>query len=359
MFEEYGLVSVSQDGTTFVDLPYDPVSHSGLAGRVPVLTNPDNDIDPLDPTVSGGDAYDLADVGLSWVAYVRITDPGAAITDPGDRIPPGDKGGFDLDASRAARLRSIWQREPDADVHPDGHRHAAVGCDRDRHCDSDASRNPIGDVDGDASSASRTAPGSRELFDGDGDERAAAAGGTIASGPEADVNDDGLVTARGSRRDRSASALMRGRGRRMRADRDRCCSPPPRSAPRTSRPPARCVARGRGHRRAAERSREARADRLVREVDVGARDKALDTAADALSEARRCAGDALRRSRRLLDDLDPRVRESGARLPRRRAARSRGSDRRPLHLPLDSLERIDVYRGTIPVDSAAAASAAS
>src|SRR6185436_17702509 len=35
----------------------------------------------------------------------------------------------------------------------------------------------------------------RELFDGDGDERAAAAGGTIASGPEADVNDDGLVTA--------------------------------------------------------------------------------------------------------------------------------------------------------------------
>ena len=68
VFEEYGIVSVSQDGVTFVDLPYDPISHAGLAGRTPVLTNPDNGIDPLDPAVSGGDAFDLAAVGLQWHA---------------------------------------------------------------------------------------------------------------------------------------------------------------------------------------------------------------------------------------------------------------------------------------------------
>ncbi len=101
VFEEYGIVAVSQDGEHFVEFAYDPVTHAGLAGRVPVLSNPDNDIDPLDPRVSGGDQYDLADLGLTWVAYVRITDPGDAIDDPGNHIPPGDKGGFDLDALAA------------------------------------------------------------------------------------------------------------------------------------------------------------------------------------------------------------------------------------------------------------------
>jgi len=101
VFEEYGIVAVSQDGEHFVQFPYDPVTHDGLAGRVPVLSNPGNGIDPLDPAVSGGDQFDLAAVGLTWAAYVRITDPGAAIDDPGNHIPPGDKGGFDLDALAA------------------------------------------------------------------------------------------------------------------------------------------------------------------------------------------------------------------------------------------------------------------
>ena len=101
IFAEYGIVAVSQDGEHFVDLPYDPVTHAGLAGQTPVFSNPDNGIDPLDPSVSGGDSFDLASVGLSWAAYVRITDPGATIADPGNMIPPGTNAGFDLDAVAA------------------------------------------------------------------------------------------------------------------------------------------------------------------------------------------------------------------------------------------------------------------
>jgi hypothetical protein len=55
-----------------------------------VLANPDeNTIDPTDPAVAGGDAFDLADLGVSEARYVRIT----------DRIDlTGSSGTFDLDA---------------------------------------------------------------------------------------------------------------------------------------------------------------------------------------------------------------------------------------------------------------------
>jgi hypothetical protein len=101
IFAEYGIVAVSQDGEHFIELPYDAVTHAGLAGQTPVLSHPDNGIDPLDPAVSGGDAFDLAAVGLPWAGFVRITDPGAAIPDPGNVIPPGTSAGFDLDAVAA------------------------------------------------------------------------------------------------------------------------------------------------------------------------------------------------------------------------------------------------------------------
>jgi hypothetical protein len=40
-----------------------------------VLANPDqNDIDPLDPEAAGGDAFDLAELGLEFVRYVRLED---------------------------------------------------------------------------------------------------------------------------------------------------------------------------------------------------------------------------------------------------------------------------------------------
>lgn len=101
VFAEYGIVAVSRDGVTFVTFPYDPATGRGLAGKTPVLSAPGNGIDPLDPAVSGGDAFDLAAVGLPWAAYVRITDPGPAIPDPGNRFPGAPTAGFDLDAVAA------------------------------------------------------------------------------------------------------------------------------------------------------------------------------------------------------------------------------------------------------------------
>ena len=40
-----------------------------------------------DPELAGGDAFDLADIGLSEAKYIRVTDSGAS-----------GAGGFDLDA---------------------------------------------------------------------------------------------------------------------------------------------------------------------------------------------------------------------------------------------------------------------
>jgi hypothetical protein len=101
VFVEAGIVAVSQDGVEFFEFPYDAETYEGLAGRAPVFSTPVNGIDPTDPSVSGGDPFDLAILGLPWAAYVRITDPGPAIPDPGNLIPPGTNAGFDLDAIAA------------------------------------------------------------------------------------------------------------------------------------------------------------------------------------------------------------------------------------------------------------------
>lgn len=103
LFTEYAYVAVSRDGVEFVDFPFDAATGVGLAGRTAVFSHPDNGIDPLDPTVSGGDTFDLDSVGLDWVRYVRITDVAGAIPDVGDMpqftLPPN--AGFDLDAAAA------------------------------------------------------------------------------------------------------------------------------------------------------------------------------------------------------------------------------------------------------------------
>ncbi|MGD9763765.1 MAG: dockerin type I domain-containing protein [Candidatus Binatia bacterium] len=187
VFEEYGIVAVSQDGVNFVDLPYDAVTHAGLAGRRPVLSDVDNGIDALDPAVSGGDTFDLAPTGLAWAAYVRITDPGASIPDPGNLIPPGDNSGFDLDAIAALHAcdpSAMGSATPTPTATPLG---------------TGGSPTPAavaGDLDGDG----RLTPADlvqlvRELFDGDGDLASAAAGGEISSPPAADLGGDGRIGA--------------------------------------------------------------------------------------------------------------------------------------------------------------------
>lgn len=99
-FVEPGEVSVSEDGetwATFACVVEGEDAPLGCAGLTPVLSSPDNGIDPTDPSAAGGDAFDLADLGVSRARYVRIVDRTEEYY--GSTLwcsPP--KGGFDLDA---------------------------------------------------------------------------------------------------------------------------------------------------------------------------------------------------------------------------------------------------------------------
>lgn len=92
---ETGHVAVSEDGETWHEWDCDPLDEAGgfpgCAGVGLVWTHPDNDIDPTDPETAGGDAFDLAELGVERALFVRIRDSGANTYD-------GTSGGFDLDA---------------------------------------------------------------------------------------------------------------------------------------------------------------------------------------------------------------------------------------------------------------------
>lgn len=223
IFTDYGIVAVSQDGETFVDIAYDATSHVGLAGQSPVLSHPDNDIDPLDPAVSGGDQFDLADVGLAWISYVRITDPATAIPDIGNMIPQADNSGFDLDAIAAlhacdpstlasatpsftpsptrpaatpsatapvgatATATAVDAATPTATASGAATPSATVGSATPSATATGIAVLP-GDIDGNGSvTAADAALLIAELYDGDGD--------AAAPGDPADVNEDGSITA--------------------------------------------------------------------------------------------------------------------------------------------------------------------
>lgn len=90
-FAELGEVSVSEDGTTWHVFDCDPAGDGaggwpGCAGWRTVAAEAAD----LDPETSGGDPFDLAEVGLARARFVRIVD----VTAGG--FPPSV--GFDLDA---------------------------------------------------------------------------------------------------------------------------------------------------------------------------------------------------------------------------------------------------------------------
>jgi hypothetical protein len=109
VFAEPGEVSVSDDGVTWQVFPCspapDPQSSTGTGAAPPygacagwhvVWSNPTNGISPVDPAVAGGDAFDLADLGVTHARYVRIVDEThEACPEAGGRP---DNDGFDLDA---------------------------------------------------------------------------------------------------------------------------------------------------------------------------------------------------------------------------------------------------------------------
>jgi len=97
-FAELGEVAVSEDGVTWHEFPCDPELEDGFdpgcAGW-----RPRREFDvcaPLVPEEAGGDTYDLADLGLAAIRYVRIRDLAAG------GAPPS--AGFDLDAVGAVTV---------------------------------------------------------------------------------------------------------------------------------------------------------------------------------------------------------------------------------------------------------------
>ncbi len=137
-FMEPAVVSVSQDGITWhrfkTDFSprYDPDSgelnlrhpycyNAGFAGVNPVMSN-GCDPDPTDIEVSGGDSFDLADVGLNCIHYVWIQSTGNRwmVDDDGDLIYHTEDfgaasrtsctSGFDLDA-----VTAIWMEKVSAE----------------------------------------------------------------------------------------------------------------------------------------------------------------------------------------------------------------------------------------------------
>ena len=94
-FAETGAVAVSEDGQTwhewYCDVDNEVDGYPGCAGFNNVWSTPENGVDPTDPEVAGGDAFDLADLGISAARFVRIRDTGT-------NEYLGVSGGFDLDA---------------------------------------------------------------------------------------------------------------------------------------------------------------------------------------------------------------------------------------------------------------------
>jgi hypothetical protein len=96
VFAELGEVSVSEDGKTWQAFACDSVGDGqgnfpGCAGVTPTLVYDAATLVPLDPEKSGGDAFDLADLGLKRVRFVKIRDL--------QTQPIGaNTTGFDLDA---------------------------------------------------------------------------------------------------------------------------------------------------------------------------------------------------------------------------------------------------------------------
>lgn len=101
-FVEPARVLVSDDGVDWRAFPCDLAADvpRGCAGVALVRASASNDLDPTDPEQAGGDAFDLAALGLARARYVRLIDVGLEYHGD-DTWCTGKSGGFDLDALAA------------------------------------------------------------------------------------------------------------------------------------------------------------------------------------------------------------------------------------------------------------------
>jgi hypothetical protein len=96
VYAELGEVSVSEDGETWqtfaCDTTGDGQGHfAGCAGFTPTQKYDPATLVPLDPTQTGGDAFDLAELGVARARFVKIHDLETLEA-------AGTSAGFDLDA---------------------------------------------------------------------------------------------------------------------------------------------------------------------------------------------------------------------------------------------------------------------
>lgn len=95
VFAEPAEVSVSRDGRTWITFPWDSVTLKGCAGVMPV----NGKGNPFNPVESGGDVFDLADVGVDSIRWVRLRDVTRLIVEnPNHGHYDPTLSGFDLDA---------------------------------------------------------------------------------------------------------------------------------------------------------------------------------------------------------------------------------------------------------------------
>ncbi len=104
VFAEPGIVSVSEDGLNFIEFPYDSLSLEGCAG-----TRPTNGrANPFDPSISGGNAFDLKTIGIKKVRYVKIKDFSEyVLSNKSHPFYDPTITGFDLDAVAGLHLEPI------------------------------------------------------------------------------------------------------------------------------------------------------------------------------------------------------------------------------------------------------------
>ncbi len=95
LFKEPAIVSVSKDGISYTEFPYVFASLEGCAGTHPTY----GAADYCDSDVSGGDSFDLADLGLDSIRYIKIKDiTDQVFANQNHKYFDYSLSGFDLDA---------------------------------------------------------------------------------------------------------------------------------------------------------------------------------------------------------------------------------------------------------------------